>query len=188
MRSMKGQGLSSGSSMVVAATGLIFAVVTVAHGVDATSADAVRHIRGRTIFSEAFPKAELSVQAGFRFIGTQQVNLYGNAEAEQYLFARLGPDDTVERFYWVQFEHFLPTNTRTYNYASTRTTQIDDLQFIYNVKSWPDFAAAATEDPASDGAAIERLLTKRHLSFPHRAVQVRMFQVRIPGDVNRAFR
>jgi hypothetical protein len=181
MRSMKGRGLSSGT-MVVAATGLIFAVVTAAHGVDATSAgatsaDAVRRIRGRTIFSEAFPKAELSVQAGFRFIGTQQVNLYGNAEAEQYLFARLGPDDTVERFYWVQFEHFLPTNTRTYNYASTRTTQIDDLQFIYNVKSWPDFAAAATEDPASDGAAIERLLTKRHLSFPHRAVQVRMFHL-----------
>jgi hypothetical protein len=30
-------------------------------------------------------------------------------------------------------------------------------------------------NPASDGAAIERLLEKRHLSFPHRAAHVRMF-------------
>ena len=30
-------------------------------------------------------------------------------------------------------------------------------------------------NPASDGAAIERLFEKQHLSFPHRAAHVRMF-------------
>ena len=41
--------------------------------------------------------------------------------------------------------------------------------------SWPDYAAEMAGNPASDGAAIERLFEKRHLSFPHRAAHVRMF-------------
>lgn len=172
---MKQLALSSGSAMVIAATGLLLGVATFAYGTDGTNANAARQVKGRTIFSEELPKAELSVRKGYRFIGTQQVNLYGVAEAEQYLFARQGHDNTVESFYWIQFEHFLPSNDRTYNYNSTRKTQIGDLQFVYNVGSWPDYAAEMAGNPASDGAAIERLFEKQHLSFPHRAAHVRMF-------------
>jgi hypothetical protein len=91
-----------------------------------------------------------------------------------YLQGRAG-DNTVESFYWIQFEHFLQCNDRTYNYGSKNTTQIGDLHFVYNVRSWPDYAAEMAGNPASDGAAIERLFEKRHLSFPHRAAHVRMF-------------
>ena len=163
--------------MTGAAVCLVLGVTTFAYGGDGTNASAVRHIKGGTISSGEFPKAELSVSREYRFIGTQQVNLYGVAEAEQYLFARPGPDKIVKRFYWIQFEQFLPTNNHTYNYDSTRTTQIGDLQFIYNVGSWPDYAAAVAGDPASDGAAMERLLAKQHLSFPQKAVHVRMFHL-----------
>jgi hypothetical protein len=177
MHAMKRQVRASRNATLVAAAGLVLGVATFAYGADETSADAARHVRGRTIVSAEYPKAELRIQNGFRFVGTQQVNLYGVAEAEQYLFVRSGPDKLVKRFYWIQFEHFLPTNNRTYNYDSTRTTQIGDLQFIYNVGSWPDYATAVAGDPASDGAAIERLLAKRHLSFPQKAVHVRMFHL-----------
>lgn len=173
---MKRQVLSSGSTLVVAATGLLLlGVAAFAYGTDGTSPPAVRHVRGRTIFSEESPKVELSVRKGYRFIGTQQVNLYGVAEAEQYVFARQGRDHTVESFYWVQFEHFLPSNDRIYKYGSGNTTQIGDLHFVYNVGSWPDYLAEMAGNSASDGAAIERLLEKQHLSFPHRAAHVRMF-------------
>jgi hypothetical protein len=171
----KRQVLSSRNAMVVAAAGLVLGVATFAYGGDGTSANAVRHVRGRTIVSEESPQVELSVRKGYRFIGTQQVNLYGLAEAEQYVFARQGRDNTVESFYWIQFEHFLPSNDRTYNYASKNTTQIGDLHFVYNVGSWPDYLAEMSGNRASDGAAIERLLKERHLSFPHRAAHVRMF-------------
>jgi hypothetical protein len=177
MRSIKRHVLSSGRAMALAATGLVLGVATLAYGGDAASVGAVRHMKGRTIFSEESPRAELGVPKGFRFIGTQQVNLYGNAEAEQYLFARSGPDNIVERFYWIQFEHFLPSNNRTYNYDSMRTTQVGNLQFHCDVRSWPDLAAVVMEDPASDGAAIEGLLAKQHLSFPHKTVLVRMFHL-----------
>jgi len=81
--------------MVVAVAGLVLGVATFAYGGDGTSANAVRHVRGRTIVSEESPKVELSVRKAYRFIGTQQVNLYGLAEAEQYVFARQGRDNTV---------------------------------------------------------------------------------------------
>lgn len=163
--------------MVVAAMALLLGVATSAYGSDGASANAVRHIKGRTIVSAEFPTADVSVRKGFRFIGTQQVNLYGNAEAEQYVFAKLGHHKIVERFYLVQFEHFLPTNNRTYNYDAVRTTQIGDLRFTYDVKSFPDLAPMLAEDQASDGAAMERLLAKRQLSIPHQTALVRMFHL-----------
>jgi hypothetical protein len=74
----------------------------------------------------------------------------------------------------------LPTNTATYDYAPDRTTDVGGLQFIYDVKSWPDYVALQADDPASDGAAIERLLDAHNLAFPKRAVRVRMFHLPTP--------
>jgi hypothetical protein len=121
------------------------------------------------------PKAELTVAKQFAFIGAQRVNLYGNAEAEQYLLVKIGGNKTADRFYWIQFEHFLPTNNRTYDYAPKHVTEMGQTQFIYDVKTWPDYAAMQVEDLASDGAVIEHLLARRHLSFLRKTARVRMF-------------
>ena len=145
-----------------------------------TNVQALPYVKGQTIVSKEFPRAELTMGKDFRFAGTQRVNLYGNADAEQYLFVKVGPRRVVDRFYWVQFEHFLPTNTRTYDYAPEHTMEMGGLQFIYDVKSWPDYASLQAEDPASDGAAIERLLKRQDFSFPHRVVRVRMFHLPSP--------
>lgn len=162
----------------------LFIIAAFGQTTDTTNARPVRVIKGRTIFSQELPKAELTIAKGFRFAGTQRVNLYGNAEAEQYLFVKVGPHRTVRKFYWVQFEHFLPTNNRTYDYAPTRSVKMGKIEFIYDVKSWPDYAAMQAEDPASDGAAIGRLLAMRHLSFPRKTVRVRMFH--LPSTDRRA--
>lgn len=53
--------------------------------------------------------------------------------------------------------------------------QMAGLLFIYDVKSWPDYAAMQAEDSALDGAAIVHLLAKHRLSFPRDTVRVRMF-------------
>jgi hypothetical protein len=163
--------------MVVAAACFVLGVATFAYGGDGTDTSAVRHIKGRTIFSEESPKAQLSIRRGLRFIGTQQVNIHGNAEAEQYVFARSGRDNTVQQFYLIQFEHFLPTNHLTYDYASMQTTQIGNLQFNYDVKSIPNLGDVLLEDQGSDGEALEKLLAKQHLVFPHNTAWVRMFHL-----------
>ena len=144
------------------------------------SAQWLREVRGQTIISNELPAAELKFGKAFRYMGGQRVNLYGNADAEQHLFVKAGMRGTVERFYMVQFEHFLPTNKRTYDYTPERTTDIGGLEFIYDVKSWPDYAAMQTEDPASDGAAFARLLARHNLAFPQKTARVRMFYLPTP--------
>lgn len=149
---------------------LLLGIAMSAHASHGENVKATRHVKGRTIISEESPRAELRIPKGFRFIGDQQISLYGNSEAEQYVFVRSGAANTAERFYLLQFEHFLPTNNLTYKYDSMQTTQIGDLQFIYDVKSFSDLAATLAEDQASDTAALERLLAKHNLSLPHKSV------------------
>jgi hypothetical protein len=138
------------------------------------SAAALRSVQGQTLTSNELPRADLTFGNDFHYVGGQRVNLYGNAEAEQHIFV-VNHDRAVERFYWVQFEHFLPTNKHTYDYRPDRTTDIGGLRFIYDVKSWPDYAANQMEDPDSDAAAIARLLDEHNLVFPKKTVRVRMF-------------
>lgn len=139
-----------------------------------------RQVHDQTIFSSELPTADLIFEKDFRYVGGQVVNLYGNADAEQYLFAK-GPDNgPVQAFCWVQFEHFLPTNKMTYDYKGDSPTDVGGLSFLYNVKSFPDYAGMEEEDPRSDGAAIARLLAQHGLAFPKRAVRVRLIHLPTP--------
>ena len=160
------------------ALGALFTSVGMAQGLPAAGAAQLeREVQGQTITSKELPAAELTFGKNFQYLGGQVVNLYGNADAEQHLFVSGASSGMVRSFYWVQFEHFLPTNKMTYDYALTRTTDIGGLQFIYDVKSFPNYEAVQTDDPASDGAAIAKLLAQHNLSFPKRAARVRMFHL-----------
>ena len=108
------------------------------------------------------------------------VRLYGNAEAEQFLFAVPGSDGRVQKFYWVQFEHFLPTNKWTYEYPSQKPVNLGALPFTYDVKSFSDYAAIQESEPGSDGAAMISLLASHHLRFPAKAARVRMIHLPTP--------
>jgi hypothetical protein len=150
----------------------------------ATTALLQREVKGQTIISKELPAAELTFDKDFQYVGGQVVNLYGNAEAEQHLFVSGGvsggSSGMVRSFYWVQFEHFLPSNKMTYDYALNRTTDIGGLEFIYDVKSFSNYEAVQTDDPASDGAAIGKLLAQHNLAFPQKAARVRMFHLPTP--------
>ena len=173
MNSKKRQVLPRGA-MVGGTMSLLVCVAISAYAIDGADVKAARHVNGRTIISEESPKAKLTIPKGFQFIGSQKINLYGNAEAEQYVFAKSGTGNTVESFYLLQFEHFLPTNNLTYKYDAMQPTRTGDLPFIYDVKGFSDLAAILAGDQASDGAALERLLAKQNLSLPHKSVLVRM--------------
>jgi hypothetical protein len=146
----------------------------------ATVAPPLREVRGSTIISKDLPAADLTFGKDFRYIGGQRVNLYGVADAEQHLFAKLGMGGVVQRFYWVQFEHFLPTSSNTYNYPAGRSVDLGGFKFTYDTKSWPDYATLQTDDPASDGAALARMLAQQNLAFPKKAVRLRMFYLPSP--------
>jgi hypothetical protein len=180
---MRSVSLNS-SLKAIAATLFFFSAGTFGQEANNTNAGPPRSVKDQMIVSQELPKATLTVAKGFRFVGTQRVNLYGNADAEQYVFVKTGPHGIVDRFYWIQFEHFLPTNQLTYSYDSKHTTQIGDLRFVYDVKGWPNLATLLASDPASDGAAIKRLLAEHDLSLPEKIALVRMFH--LPSTDHRA--
>jgi hypothetical protein len=169
--------LPSGRTVIVAAICFVPLSTAFAQGAVEANANALRHLKGRTIVSEEFPKVRLTIGRGFLFVGKQQLNLHGNAEAEQYVFARPGRENIAKQFLLIQFEHFLPTNNFTYDYASMPTTQMGNLPVNYDVKSFPDLGALMLEDKGSDAAAMVQLLAKRHISLPHNTAMVRMFYV-----------
>jgi hypothetical protein len=141
-----------------------------------------REVRGPTIVSDTLPAVDITVSNEFRYVGSQAITIYGTAVAEQHLFVA-GPPGRVERLYWVQFEHYLPTNNHTYNYRPERTTDIGGLKFIYDVGSISDYAGAP-RDPRSDGAAVIALLAKQNLTLPRKVVRVRM--VHLPSADRRS--
>jgi len=143
-------------------------------------AQTVRAVNGNTIVSQELPKADLTFGNAFHDMGARQANLYGIADAEIHLFVKPGKKDVIEAFYWVQFEHRLPSDQHTYNYPADHTTDIVGLKFVYDVKSWPDFASELTADPASDGAAVSGLLAESKLKFPDRVSRIRMFHLPTP--------
>jgi hypothetical protein len=159
--------------------GVVFSSPGLAQNLPAAgAAPLLRQVQGQTIVSKELPAAELTFDKAFRYVGGQVVNLYGNAEAEQHLFVSGGSSGIVRSFYWIQFEHFLPSNEMTYDYPPTRTTDIGGVPFIYDVKSFSDYAAAMQDnDPASDVAAICKLLAQHDLALPKEAARVRMFHL-----------
>ena len=134
-----------------------------------------RQVRGQTIISDSLPAADLTFADDFHYLGSQVVNLYGVADAEQHVFVA-GPPGKVERIYWIQFEHYLPTNSHTYFYSPERTVDIGGLQFIYDVQSIRDYSAVEL-DPRSDAAAVVGLLAKHNLPRPTRVARVRMLHL-----------
>jgi hypothetical protein len=155
---------------------VLFSVIAFAQDQSATvKVVPQRQVKNQTIISNELPAARLVLDKDFRYLGGQVVNLYGNADAEQHLFVKATGSGTVESFYWIQFEHFLPSNKLTYSYPFDRTADLGVLQFIYDVKSFSDYDAMQAEDPRSDGAAIRKLLAEQSLAFPKKAARVRMF-------------
>jgi hypothetical protein len=136
-----------------------------------------RRIQGKTIISGALPKANVTIRDSMSFIGTQKFNLFGNSEAEQYIFVEKGANNTVSRFYLIQFEHDLPGNKFKHNYSSMKPTHLGKLQFNYDVKNFTDLAAVLAKDKGSDGAAMVRFLSQNHLSMSHKTTIVRMYHL-----------
>lgn len=162
---------------------MIMALLTLAPAQGSDTLPVQREVHENTIRSLALPHAELHFAADYQYVGGQGFTLYGVADAEQHLFVRKGSKNTVERFYWVQFEHYLPSNSHTYNYQEPGTAEIGGLHFVYDTEAYNDYAGM-NHDPASDGGKARALLAKHGLSFPQRAVRLRMFN--LPGNDQRS--
>ena len=89
-----------------------------------------RAVRGQTLISSAMPAVRVKFADGFKYAGTQTFILYNVARAEQHFFVDADEQGRVRRMYWVQFEGYLPGNTHTYDYKSTKKVTLGGLEFV----------------------------------------------------------
>jgi hypothetical protein len=157
----------------------VFAVFVASASVGALDSGGAREVRANTIISRRLPAARFRVDSRMRYVGSQVVDLYGKAEAEQYVFVEAGRPGPVSRFCWVQFEHFLPTNELRYESRPAGFTRLGELDFEYDVWAYADYSVSVA-DPGSDGAAMAGLLASHGFSFPKRVARVRLFHFPTP--------
>jgi hypothetical protein len=111
-----------------------------------------RKVKGRTLTSAEAPRVRIDFDKAFRYAGGQSFVLYDVANAEQHFFVDANADGRVRRLYWVQFEGYLPSNDKTYNYTSPNVVRIGGLDFIAD--------AQARRIPAPDASLSARPANK----------------------------
>ncbi|HKP39195.1 MAG TPA: hypothetical protein VJT71_20210 [Pyrinomonadaceae bacterium] len=118
-----------------------------------------RTVSGQTLTSKDTPAVKLEFDKAFKYIGAQSFVLYDVANAEQHFFVDADKENRIKRFYWIQFEGYLPTNTHSYNYKSPKVVNIGGLDFF------ADTAARSLKGnlgrPDSDGARARAFLAAK---------------------------
>ena len=101
----------------------------VTEGVKSTE-QTLRKVEGQVLASADMPVVRLTFDKAFKYVGGQSFILYDVASAEQHFFVDADAQGRVKRFYWVQFEGYLPSNTHAYDYKADKTVNIGGLDFI----------------------------------------------------------
>jgi hypothetical protein len=95
-----------------------------------TNPPITRTVSGQVLTSKDTPAVRLEFDKAFKYIGAQSFVLYDVANAEQHFFVDADKDGRLKRFFWVQFEGYLPTNTHSYNYKSPKIVNAGGFDFF----------------------------------------------------------
>jgi hypothetical protein len=144
----------------------------------------LREVEGGTLISPADPAASLAFNKAFPFAGGQTIDILKVAGAEQYFFIDAAADHSIRRFYWVQFEHYFPDNTYSYNYSeiAQKPVALGRLAFTGDVRASPHYFTM-DDRPGSDSKAAEVFLRARGFKLDGTFVTLRLFH--LPDDSKR---
>jgi hypothetical protein len=143
-----------------------------------------REVANGTLISKADPAASFRFDKAFQYAGGQTIDIMKVAGAEQYFFVDAGPDHAIRRFYWVQFEHYYPTNDHRYDYSeiTQKPVRIGRLDFMGDVRTSPNYFTM-DDRPGSDSKAGETLLRSKGFNISGTFVTLRLFH--LPDDTRR---
>jgi len=115
-----------------------------------------RVVKNRILTSTEMPAVQIKFDKAFKYAGSQNFVLYEVAHAEQHFFVDADRQGRIKRFYWVQFEGYLPSNTHTYRYQVTKSVNIGGFDFIAD--AYPRNIKANPGRPDSDSSRARAFL------------------------------
>jgi hypothetical protein len=118
------------------------------------------------------PELSVRLPPAAKYCGADRWVLYDIADCELHVFVGADPQGKVRRFYWVQFEQYLPTKPDLHHqYDSPRHTNIAGMDFYL------DTTIAAGDDkstPGSDGEHMRALVAQHGYKLPSERMYVRL--------------
>lgn len=124
-----------------------------------TAAPVSRTVSGQVLTSKEMPAVRLEFDKAFKYAGGHSFVLYDVANAEQHFFVDADKDGRLKRFYWIQFEGYLPDNTHAYDYNSPKIVNIGGLDFFADV--YARSMNGNTGRPDSDGNRARAFLESK---------------------------
>ena len=137
-----------------------------------------RQVRGGKLVSKTDPAVVLEFGKAFRHSGSQVIDIFKVAGAEQHFFLDAAPDGAIRRFYWVQFEHYYPSNRDIYDYTGIeqQPLQLGPLAFLADTSVEPDYFTAGNR-AGSDSEAAEKFLRAKGYKLEGTFVRLRLFHL-----------
>src|SRR5437773_4543528 len=118
-----------------------------------------RTVSRQVLTSKENPSVRLEFNKAFKYVGSQSFVLYDVANAEQHFFVDADKDGRIKRFFWIQFEGYLPTNTHSYNYKPTKVVRLGGFEFIAD--AYPRSLKGDLGRPDSDGNRARAFLANK---------------------------
>jgi hypothetical protein len=138
----------------------------------------LREVNRDTLISIADPAASFVPGKSFHYAGGQTIDILKVAGAEQYFFIDAAADHSIRRFYWIQFEHYYPTNKYTYDYSgiAQQPVRIGRIAFLGDVRVSPQYFTM-DDRPGSDSKAAETFLRAQGFTLDGTFVTLRLFHL-----------
>ena len=151
-------------------------ILIVAISLAQESAKLERTVAGRALKSSADPAVTLQIGEPFEYAGGQTIDIFHVAAAEQHFFVDARPDKAIRRFYWIQFEHYYPSNNHTYDYSGIKqeTLKFGPIDFLADTTINPKYFTGGNR-PGSDSEAAQKFLAGKGYKVAGKFVRTRMF-------------
>lgn len=116
--------------------------------------------------------ATLTVDKAFRYVGGQRFVLLDIADAEQHAFVLADATGKIQRFYWVQFEQYLPGKEGRYDYGRDQAITLTGREWRAQVRRYSSAA-----NPTSDQGHLYAMFAATGLHPPLPAIRTRLVHV-----------
>jgi hypothetical protein len=139
----------------------VILAAALACSVSCLASEPARKVSGHTLYSSRDPHVQIRLPDDGRYVGTDRFMLakpdLGDFDAcELFAFANADKNGSLRKYYWVQFEHYLPQHPELhYTYDSPRHVTIGGLDFYVDTEVSD---GDRKPKPGSDGEHFYNLL------------------------------
>lgn len=130
-----------------------------------------RTVEATTVTSTQDPAVRVTLPKEARYVGADRWVLYDVADCEIHLFVEADVEKNVKRFYWIQFEGYIPSKPDLkYKPYDKRIESIGGLDFYVRARFGP---SVETPRPNSDSERVVRLLRDNGYKLPPHLMNAR---------------